>query len=694
MKIIKGTSNKYLDINLSAKQWSVFSPSNEDLTAFIGGKGLGLKIFNDRLGDRLEKTDALDEGNLLIFAMGVMLGTGVPCSARFEVITRSPLTNLMAASSCGGYFGEACKTAGWDGLIISGRSDKPLVIRIDEDGVSFEDAGDLWGQGTSQVQKSLNLDSSEGAAVIGPAGENLVKYAGICSGHRFAGRGGVGAVMGSKNIKAVVARGNAVKNEPVMPELFELTKKRAKKYISRNEQTKGFRAYGTNVNVRGAIDKGYSAVRNFRDRWNPETEKTSGEAMAERYNTKYSACRHCIILCGHKGTYPDGKMRQIPEYETNGMFGSNIENYDPDLIGQWNEIMNELGFDTISAGGTIAWAMEAAEKGVRKSELRFGRTHNISGILEDIAYRVGEGDELAEGSMRLSRKYGGTEYAMHVKGLECAAYDPRAGWGQGLGYAVYNKGGCHLGSYMIALEAQVDYMPPHTSVGKADWVVFMEDLYAGVNSLQVCQFSVYGIIMEPPIPKYLPKPLLNIATITMPRIAQALMDWSILSDYFMSITGIRMNKWDFLKAGSRINKFERRMNVRLGLKPEDDTLPARFTEEKETLYPGKNTVVPIEKMVKQYYKRRGYGPHGGPMLDGSVKAARQPLKRIYCSIIMAVLGWFIPHVACRKDGVKDVVKAFPEDFSCTLGVWPDGPSVSFRREGDRLIKTDIVTPDL
>ncbi|MBI9108353.1 MAG: aldehyde ferredoxin oxidoreductase family protein [Spirochaetales bacterium] len=698
MRVIKGTSNRYLDIDLSRQSWTVFSPEAGDLSVYLGGKGLGLKIFNDRFAGRLGGVDPLGEENLLIFSMGVMLTSGAPCTGRFEVLTRSPLTNLMLASSCGGYFGEACKTAGWDGLIISGRSEQPVTIRIDEDGVSFHDARELWGQGTHEVQQSLALSPREGAAVIGPAGENLVRYASICSGHRFAGRGGAGAVMGAKNLKAVVARGKSVRYEPMLPEKFERTNKKARKYIVRNSMTKGYRAFGTNVNVRLGIKAGFSPVRNFRDRYNPETEKTSGEAMAERYSTRHSACRHCSVLCGHKGHYPDGKIRQIPEYETTGMFGSNIENYNPDLIGEWNELMNELGLDTISAGGTIAWAMEAAEKGLRKSELSFGRTQNIAGILEDIALRAGEGDELAEGSMRLSRKYGGTDFAMHVKGLECAAYDPRASWGHGLGYAVYNKGGCHLGSYMISLEQLMGYMPPHTTLGKADWVVFMEDLFSSVNSLQVCLFSVFGILTEPPIPKYLPRPVLKVATISMPKVAMALMDWSILSNYFWSVTGIKMNKWDFLKAGERINKLERWMNVQMGLKPSDDTLPGRFTKEKDTAYKGKNTVVPIEKMVRQYYRKRGYNSSGGPSASDVgmteklgpgeviVKPSAKIIKKIYCSVIMAVLGWFIPKIACRKESVRDEVRLFPENYTCTLGVWPSGPSVVFRREGDRLKK--------
>ena len=613
MQTIKGTSNKYLDINLNDKSWSVYEVSKKDLAAYIGGKGLALKIYHDRFSKKdLGSIDPLGPENLLIFSMGVMLTSGASCTGRFEVLTRSPLTGLMVGSSCGGYFGEACKTAGWDGVIISGQAEAPTILRIDKDGVSFESAQALWGQGTHEVQESLKLTPKEGAAVIGPAGENKVLFANICSGHRFAGRGGVGAVMGSKNLKALVARGKEISYEPVNPELFKATVKKAKKYILRNKMTEDYRLYGTNINVKLGMEKGFAPVHNFRDRTHPDVVKNSGELMAEKYKSRHSACRHCSVLCGHKGHYPDGKMRQIPEYETMGMFGSNIDNYDPDLVGQWNDIMNELGMDTISAGGTLAWAMEAGEKGLRETELKFGRFDNIESVLRDIAVKKGEGEDLSLGSRNLSRKYGGSGFAIQVKGIEVAAYDPRSSWGHGLGYAVHNKGGCHLGSYLIVLEQLLGYMPPHVSMGKASWVAFMEDMYSGVNSLQVCLFSVIGIMTEPAIPKYLPTFLLKIATITMPKVAMALMDWSILSKYFWSITGIKMGKWGFIKAGERINKLERWMNVQMGHIAADDTLPDRFTKEKETPFKGKNTVVPIDKMVKQYYKIRRYDGSGGP----------------------------------------------------------------------------------
>ena len=314
--------------------------------------------------------------------------------------------------------------------------------------------------------------------------------------------------------------------------------------------------------------------------------------------------------------YPDGKIRQIPEYETTGLFGSNIENYDTDKIAIWNDIMNDAGMDTISAGGTIAWAMEAGEKGLRKTELFFDNHDNISRILEDIAYRRGEGAELAEGSMRLSAKYGGKDFAIHTKGLEIAAYDPRACWGHGLSYAVHNKGGCHLGSYLVSLEVLLGFMPPLTTLGKASWVVFCEDLFAGINSLQSCLFTAFAIMTEPVIPKYLPKAVLKVATILNPGVSQMLMNWSVYSDFFSAITGIPMNQWQFKKAGERITKLERYMNVQMGQKPDEDTLPDRFTKEAVTKYPV-DSVVPIEKMVRQYYRIRKYDSQtAGPTVAG------------------------------------------------------------------------------
>lgn len=607
---VKGLSSRYLEIDLSRRSWKVYQISEEDLKMYLGGKGVGLKLFYDRVED-LADLDPLGAENILCFSMGALLGTGASCSGRFAGVTKSPLTGIMLSSSCGGPFGEACKTAGWDGVLIRGRASVPLLLRIDETGAYFEDAADLWGLDTTETRERLGLTVREGELVIGPAGEHKVLFANIRSGDRFLGRGGMGAVMGSKNLKGIVARGKSHTIVPALPKLFEKTRRRAMKYANRNKMTRRYREFGTNANMRYGKQYGFAPVYNFRDRYDDRLDQVSGEAMAKRYSTRHSGCRYCSVLCGHKGSYPDGKARQIPEYETVGMFGPNIGNFDPDKIGRWNDLMNRLGMDSISAGSTIAWAMEARERKIRPSELRFDSFGGIEKILKDIAYRRGEGSELAEGTRRLSAYYGGEEFACQVKGLEMAAYDPRASWGQGLTFAVTNRGGCHLGSYMVAPENMLRFLKPDTTRSKAAWTVFFEDLYSAVNSLQTCMFTVFSIILEPPAARLTPRPLLGFFMQNLPKAAQLVMNWSILSSYFTSVTGVPISQKEFLRAGKRVQVLERYMNTVMGISARDDTLPERFLIESETRY-FKKGVVDIETMVQQYYDVRGYSKNGLP----------------------------------------------------------------------------------
>ena len=611
MKTIIGESKRYLEIDLTAKTWTEFSPLEEDLRDYIGGKGLGLKLIHDRLGVRVSEVDPLGPENILAFMMGVFIGTGAPCSARFAGVTKSPLTDIMVSSSCGGPFGMACKTAGWDGVLVKGKAAVPTVVKLDEFGVLFEDAGELWGMETGSAQDKLVDNPRRGALVIGPAGENGVLYAVIRSGGRYLGRGGMGTVMGSKNLKAIVATGMSYTIVPAKPEKFKAVNAKAKKMINRNEFVQAYRAYGTNFGVNPGVDAGYAPVRNFRDRTDERCRNLSGEALAERYHTTHAACAPCTVLCGHTGTYPDGTKRHIPEYETIGLWGGNLMNFDPDIIGVWNDRLNELGIDTISCGATVGWAMEAAEKGLRPSALEFGKTENITALLDDIAYLRGEGADLALGTKRLAHKYGGLDFAAQVKGLEMAAYDPRAGWGQGLNYAVANRGGCHLNAYPIAMEAIFKFIPQYSKLSKVSWVAFMEDLFSATNSTQTCQFTIFGYILEPPVAKYTPKPLLKLAMTYLPDVAQLVLDWSALSSLVAAITGRDVGMRAFLTCGRRTHVLERHMNVLCGVTSADDTLPERFLYEAQTKH-ADLSVVPIGPMVKAYYRKKGYDEHGIP----------------------------------------------------------------------------------
>ncbi len=611
MPEIIGTSNKILEVDLGKRSFSVSDIDAKDRDMYLGGKGLGLKLYYDRVPAGI---DPLGEDNLILFMTGVLMGTGAPCSGRFEAVTKSPLTGIMVTASCGGPFGMAFKTSGWDSIIVKGKAKEPTYLVVSSKGVEFRDAKRLWGKDTMKAQEEIMKEGS-GAVVIGPAGENLVRYANICSGHRFLGRGGMGAVMGSKNLKGIVALGKEYKILPKDQKRFDKTKKKLNKYINVNNTTaNGYRNFGTNISVNLNNATGMLPVRNFTGGTHGEAHKVSGETMAEKFNTKYSTCKPCSILCGHKGNF-DGKMKQIPEYETVGLFGPNIEIFDPALIAEWNDICTDMGMDTISAAGTLSWAMEATEKGLMQTNLKFGSPEHISQTLLDIGHGRGIGKDLGMGSKALSKKYGGEEFAIHVKGMELAAYDPRAAWGQGLSYAVANRGACHLSTYVLSLEAYFGMAAPYATRGKATMVKFFENIYAGVNSLHICHFTAYPVFLEPPLVKYTPVPLLKQLVMNLTPIALSLMDVSPWPELWTSVLGktyipfITMRK--FMSTGERVHVLERYMNTREGISKKDDTLPGRLLNEGRKCDP-RQRGVPLEPMLVKYYKLRGYDQNGIP----------------------------------------------------------------------------------
>lgn len=611
MKEIIGTSNRVLEVNLTTGDVKEFRITKQDRRLYLGGKGLGLKYIYERMKPGV---DPLGEDNILAFMMGVYMGTGAPCSGRFAAITKSPLTGILASSSCGGPFGKAFKTAGYDGLLITGKSDDPVSLVINADVIKLEDASRLWGQDTVETQEALNLSKKDGALVIGPAGENKVLYANIASGSRFLGRAGMGAVMGSKNLKAIVAHGNEYKIIPKHKAAFNRLNRKATRYINNNFFTADlYRNYGTASNFKFCNKGGILPILNFKAGKHEKTVEVSGETMQAKYNTRPNTCLPCTILCGHEGTYKDGSVHKIPEYETTALLGPNLGIFDTDLITEWNDLCGKLGMDTISTGTSLSYVMEAGEKGIIKTDLKFGTPDGISDSIKKIAYRKQQGDELANGVKRLAEKYGGQDFAIHVKGLELPAYDPRGSWGQGLAYAVANRGGCHLSASLFPLEVFTGLLNPYTTRAKPEFVRFFEDLYSAVNSMQTCLFTAYAYVLEPPIVKYTPKPLLNFTMQNLPGLAIKFMNVSLFSHPFEAITGIKMSPKDLLEAGDRIHILERYMNTREGISRKDDILPARFLKEGRECDPQKRTV-PLEKMLKKYYKLRGYDEHGIPTL--------------------------------------------------------------------------------
>ncbi len=607
MREIIGTSNKVLEVDLTKKTFTVYEVPPEDLRLYLGGKGLALKFLYDRMEPGV---DPLGPDNMIAFHTGVLMGTGAPCSGRFAAVTKSPLTGIMTSCSCGGPFGMALKTSGWDGLIVKGKSANPVYLYIDSKGVEFRDAKKLWKMDTQKVQEAISKDSG-GSVAIGPAGENLVRFANVASGHRFLGRGGMGAVMGSKNLKAISAKGKEYKIVPVKKNKFEKTKKKATKYINTNDISSGtYRNFGTNANVNLNNAGGLLPVRNFTGGSHGEAHKISGEEMAEKFKTSYSTCKPCTILCGHKGKIA-GEERQVPEYETVGLMGSNLEIFDPVKISDFNEICTHMGMDTITAGGTIAWAMEATEKGLFKSNLKFGSSEGICEVLMDIANMKGIGKDLAMGSRFCSKKYGGEDFAIQVKGLEMAAYDPRGSFGQGLSYAVANRGACHLASTSFALEVYFDLIEAYSYRSKASLVKFQEDVITAINSLQTCVFTAFPYQLETPLMKYSPRAVLKVMMNLMAGVAMRFVDVSLWPEFWSSVTGKRVGMTGFLRAGARVQVLERMMNCAEGISRKDDTLPGRLINEFRKC-DTKLRPIPLEKMLNRYYFVRGFDKNGIP----------------------------------------------------------------------------------
>ena len=549
---------------------------------YLGGRGLGVKMLYDNLRPGI---DPLSPENLLIFAIGPSTATSVPTAGRFAVITKSPQTGTIFDSSCGGYFGAQLRRAGYAAIVLEGKSDKPVYLWIDDDSVEIRDASAVWGKDVEVTTDMLLEATHEKAQVacIGPAGENQINMAAIMNDkHRAAGRGGVGAVMGSKHVKAIVVRGQKTVAIPDKQRLTEEVK-RSRRLIKKNAVTnKSLPVYGTPVLVNVANEYGMLPTNNFQFGNFNDAEGVSGEKLLERLAVRTYNCYGCPIGCG-RISKAYGKEVGGPEYESIWSLGPQCGINDLEWIAEANHRCNLMGIDTISVGSTIGCAMELAQRGKLETHLQFGSTTGILEMIDDIAHKRDLGADLSEGSKKLAAKYGAPELAMQVKGLEIPAYDPRAVQGHALGYATSNRGGCHLRSYLIGPEilgtpVLIDRDKPD---GKADLVKLYQDISAAMDSMAVCRFTNFA--------------------------------WSP-DDYarlLSASSSLEMSGRDFLKVGERIYNLERLFNNREGLTSADDQLPPRFSEP---LPEGnsRNRVVQLDIMLPEYYKLRGWDKDGNP----------------------------------------------------------------------------------
>ncbi len=610
---------RYLDIDLSAGTVKPYPISEAIFRKYVGGKILAARIM---LAETRPGTDAFAPENIIVVNTGPLTATGVPSSGRFNITTKNVLTGGIGTSNCGGNFGIKLRRAGIDGLIIRGRARQPVYIEVTGGKAHIHQAGHLWGLDTEAVQ--TKLPGEYGKIVIGPAGENLVRYACALSQERVAGRCGAGAVMGSKNLKAIIAFGAAQVAAANPPALAKLTKKWTAALRANAMTGEALPKYGTV----GFLAKGYKAgfvpVKNFSQPQFDQAHEFTGEGYARDLLTRNTGCVGCPIRCGRKQMEGEKEIKG-PEYETVGLLGPNLLNASFKRVGHWNYLADRLGLDTISLGGTLGFAMELKERGLADLGLDFADLDSIPQIIEDIALRRGHGDELANGSAWLAKKYGGLDFAPQVKGMEMAAYDPRRSVGLGLGYATSNRGACHLnGGYMIFLEAMGPMsINPQSPRSKPALTMMMQNLMEAISASGVCLFTsmaVFPNALYNMAPGSRMRRLISRIMSRSGRVVQLLNSRPRLAAINLSLipypqalalaTGMNMNLGRFLELGERGYNLERLYNLREGLRGKDELPKRMVSEPQDPQRP--ETIVPLAAMLGGYYRCRGWNEEGAP----------------------------------------------------------------------------------
>ncbi|MCX9012499.1 MAG: aldehyde ferredoxin oxidoreductase family protein [Candidatus Methanoperedens sp.] len=558
-----GWTGRTVTIDLSDSRITQVESDANLLKAFIGGRGLGVKTYYDAVDPGI---DPLVPENLLIFATGPLTGTAAPMSGRHAMVSKSPLTGTIFDSSSGGFFGKELKFACIDALVIKGAAEEPVYVSIQNDDIEIHPAGELWGTNTRACTDKL---SSRGrVACIGRAGERLVPIASVMNDYFHAcGRGGLGAVMGSKKLKAVVVKGDkrpAIADE----EGFRKARQDAIRLIEAGPMaSKGLHTYGTSALVSLMSYMKLLPARNFRETEFGGADKVSGEFIKENYDIKGSTCYNCMIACKHIIKSGALEGHEVPEYETLWAFGPDNNRADLDAIIRINRLCNDYGIDTISSGSTIAAYAEIMGEDVEE----------LSVLVKRIGEGEGIGKELGRGSKALARSRG-RDVAMHVKGLEMPAYDPRGVLGMALAYATSNRGGCHLRAYMIAPEilGKPKKVDPRTFSGKAGLVRVFQDALAALDSLVLCKFASFD------------------------------MSEGEFASLLSAATGVDYSTEEFLKCGERIWNIERLFNIGAGFSRKDDILPERFFGS------GGINREEFERALDEYYSFRGWDGNGVP----------------------------------------------------------------------------------
>jgi len=597
---VNGWVGKILRVNLTQGSTRVEELPAELNHLFLGGRGLASKLLFDEVNPQVEP---LSPENKLIFMTGPLTGTGAIGGASYVVVTKSPLTGSIACSTTEGYFGPELKFAGYDGIILEGKSPEPVYLSIEDDTVELLSASHLWGKSTHKTEEIIRAEKENPwiaretfITSIGPAGENLVKIASIINDkHRAAARSGVGAVMGSKNLKAIAVRGTKAVSLANGKMFLDSVERAWEKFKTTPVIPQALNNIGTSFLVDLINESGVLPARNFQTGVMKNIEKISGEHMAETILKINKGCFSCPIACIQVTEVEDpaflGKG-EGPEYRSIALIGASCGIDNINAIAKINYLCDEMGIDALSYGSAIACAMELTEKKIiSKKEtgvnLKFGNAEAVVELVEKVVKREGFGEILAEGGYQLAAKYNHPEYFMGVKKQGSPAFDPRGIQGLGLEYATSNSGVSHALGYLVThkilgIRGEID---PLTTEGKAPLVKLFQDGSAVFDSAGLCRLLLLGIWIDEVIP------MLEAAT------------------------GISYTEEGLQNIGERIWNLERLFNVKAGFSSTDDTIPQRMLKEPMPEGPAKGQVCKLDEMLPEYYNIRGWTHKGIPTED-------------------------------------------------------------------------------
>lgn len=574
-----GYKNCVLRVDLTMKGATMEPLRMDWAEKYIGSKGLAIKYLYEELKPGI---DALGPENKLMFTNGPFTGTPVPCSGKLSVAAKSPATGTINDCSIGGHAGIQIKYAGYDAIIFEGKLKEPGYVLIEDGKVAFKDASDLWGLGSHEAEKILADRYGHDYSVlsIGPAGENLVTMSCINSDYyRQAGRGGIGAVMGSKNLKAIVVRGTGGVEVPNIVEATKRIIEIMQQDVLQEDNTFVF-DYGTTAFLEACNDGGILPVNNFQDATDERWVEYNGDVLLQGKKGK-RGCGSCGLGCGNFLQIGDA-ICEGPEYESIAVAGPNAGVRDPEAIVKFNQVADNMGLDTISAGDVIIWAMEMTEKGIHDFGIRFGEADKMLQYLELMAKREGVGADLALGVKACAAKYGGEDFAMHVKGLEYPQYEPRGSWGMSLAYAVSDRGACHMRAYAPNVEVFAAAVPPYTAEGKGQMVYELAESNAVKFSLCICDF--WGTL-----------------------------NYETMAELLTIVTGRTWTVEEMGEVGRRVINVARAFNQREGFNRKDDTMPKRLAKEALKSGAAAGQSIPqeaFEDMLDQYYDVLGWDRNG------------------------------------------------------------------------------------